>query len=90
MNFDQTLIALCEKHDFTAISVHVSRSEGRPNGFYAYSNAFWTALGGSASACSYGHGDNAAEAIKAAIASAYEMRAPRVEVPALELDEVPA
>lgn len=84
MNFDQTLIALCEKHDLNTISVNVSRSAHHDSGFYAYANAHWENSG---NRCSSGHGDNAVEAIANAIIDANVKRAASVEVPTLELDE---
>lgn len=87
MNIDQAIIALLEKHDLETISVNVSRSAHHENGFYAYANAHWKNSGGF---CASGHGDNAVQAIAKAITEANVKRTAIVDVPALEIEQVPA
>lgn len=83
MNLDQTLIALCEKHDLTSVSLHASRGTYR-NDFYCF--AHWAGQGCAA----HERGASITEALTKTIAAANEARVQQVEVPALELDEVPA
>ena len=81
MNIDETLRALCAKHDLTAISLHF-RHDGRP-----YANAHWENSGGT---CAGRDGATVAEAVANTIREANELRAVAPEVPTLELGEIVA
>lgn len=74
---DETLRALCEKHDLTAISLHF-RHDGRP----------YVSVHHGDSGCELKWGETAEEAIAAAITAANEARAIVPDVPALEIGEV--
>lgn len=86
MNIDQALIALCRKHDLSALSLGVSGSDTRVGGFYfsAYAHA-----PGPEGLHTYGAQAieaTASEAIAHAIQQVNEARACVVEVPAMELE----
>lgn len=86
MNIDQALIALCEKHDLTALKIGPSRSPRRANGyvFVAYANYEHNGV----STATQGIQPTASEAIAHAIQQVNEARACVVDVPAMELGEV--
>ncbi len=84
MNIDQALIALCRKHDLTALSVGVSMPADSAPWFTTYAHYLMNGdrrCGGASSA-------TATEAIAHAIQQVNEARACVVEVPDMELGEV--
>ena len=83
MNIDQALIALCEKHDLTALSVGVTTpSDDRAPWFTTYAHYTLNGKRG----CASGSEPTATEAIAHAIQQVNEARACVVDVPAMELD----
>lgn len=84
MTFDETLLALCAKHDLTSISVGVITLDG--GRAFSRANAHWGRAGDSQ--CTQAICDTAAEAVAKAITEANELRAVAVEaidLPSLEI-----
>lgn len=79
MNIDQTLIALCHKHELTALNVGPSISP-------MTMEAHFTAYAHYEKAAKQGVGPTSAEAIAHAIQQVNEARACVVDVPAMELE----
>lgn len=84
MNIDQALIALCRKHDLTAITIQTLASKHRPLGYVFNATAHFEADG--ELECKGALEATAAEAIAHAIQQVNEARACVVEVPAMELE----
>lgn len=83
MNIDQALIALCRKHDLTALTVGPSIS---PMTGCAHFTAFAHFVDGNHPTARMAHEATATEAIAHAIQQVNEARACVVDVPAMELE----
>lgn len=79
MTFDQTLIALCEKHGLTRIDA------GMRAKFGPIATVWWGE--GESTGCAYGRGASAGAAVADAIHNANESRfaKPSVDLPAVEV-----
>lgn len=84
MNIDQALIALCETHGLSSLTVSAIVAPWHESGFFISAGAQWEE--GGALNCRSSNEGTASEAIAHAIQQVNEARAARVEVPAMELE----